>query len=250
MKNLRPKLIAFSIHLLISIIVIGLFLIIATQFWYPATLFNLENTWQALKILLPVDAILGPLLTLLLYIPGKKNLKLDLSIIAIIQLSALLYGAQVIYNQRPVIFTFDVKEFEIITAAELNQEKIPAENKLVKQPQQILISYALPPQNEEEVMHFLLNSITYQKDPARLYPVDDYTHIIKKAAINITTIKSSQVTEIKKLKSLQQQIDKNQNIHLFPLKGSLGDYTYVAIDLSKSKIIDYINIDMMKNNSK
>ena len=47
--------------------------------WFPGYLFELENVWQGLRILVPVDAILGPLLTLIIFVPGKKGLKGDFS---------------------------------------------------------------------------------------------------------------------------------------------------------------------------
>ncbi len=74
----RSKLYAFSIHLLFSATIIGIFMLIVTKFWFPDILFALENVWQGLQILIPTDAILGPVLTLVLFVPGKKGLVGDL----------------------------------------------------------------------------------------------------------------------------------------------------------------------------
>jgi hypothetical protein len=132
MQLWRMKLKAFTIHLLLSVFIISLFLLVVTQFWYPGLLFNLENVWQGLEILIPVDAILGPVLTLILFAPGKKNLKLDLSVIALIQIGALFYGGMLIYQQRPVALAFVVDRFETVLANEdyvkdirLKKSKLP-----------------------------------------------------------------------------------------------------------------------------
>ena len=82
-KHWRVKLFAFFIHLIFSAMIIGIFMLVVTQLWFPDILFALENTWQGLKILIPVDAILGPVLTFVLFVPGKKGLKIDLTLIAI-----------------------------------------------------------------------------------------------------------------------------------------------------------------------
>ena len=84
-KVWQLKLVAFFIHLLFSALLIGCFMIIVTQVWFPDVLFRLENVWEGLQILIPVDAILGPVLTLILFVPGKKGLLSDLIIIVVIR---------------------------------------------------------------------------------------------------------------------------------------------------------------------
>ena len=118
MTPLQIRFKAFGIHLALSIAVILIFLLIVTQFWYPGPLFKLEGVWQGLQILIPVDAVLDPILTLLLYVPGKKGLKLDLTIIAVLQVGALAYGGMLIYKQRPVAYAFVADRFGVVLASE------------------------------------------------------------------------------------------------------------------------------------
>jgi len=51
---------------------------------------------------------LGPLLTLAVFDPKKKELKRDLSIILLIQLSALFYGIYTVSVARPAYIVFAV----------------------------------------------------------------------------------------------------------------------------------------------
>ena len=52
-------------------------------------------------MLLAIDVIVGPLLSLLVYKEGKKTLKMDLSIIVLVQILAMSYGVYVIAQSRP-----------------------------------------------------------------------------------------------------------------------------------------------------
>ena len=105
-KLWKAKLAAFSVHIVFSATIIGIFMAFVTQIWFPGLLFKLEDVWEGLRILVPVDAILGPILTLILFVPGKKGLVGDLVIIALIQIAALIYGAYTIYDQRPEAIVF------------------------------------------------------------------------------------------------------------------------------------------------
>ena len=238
---IKEKFSAFITHLLLSVIVIGLFLVLVKQLWYPGSLFSLENVWDGLKILIPVDAILGPLLTLILFVPKKKNLYLDLSIVVSIQVLALAYGGWVIYGQRPVLLTFDVNEFQVVTAAEGVREKIPTKSLFRHSSDRILVAYALPPENKEEVIHFLSSGIAYQKDATRLRPASKYYETIKGAAIPFQALSDVKASNPIENQKAQQLKNSNDNIHLFRLRGSLGDHAIVAIDLKQGQIVEFLN---------
>jgi hypothetical protein len=88
---------------------------------YPAPLYKVEGARLAIQILVGVDVVLGPLLTLVVFKPGKPGLKFDMAIIIAIQLSAFIYGASVIISERPVIVSFAVDRFVVIPAAEAKE---------------------------------------------------------------------------------------------------------------------------------
>lgn len=92
---------AFAIHLGLSGIIFLALLAIFFFVWYPGALIHLGG-WQGIKIVAAVDLVLGPVLTLIVFNPIKKSLKMDLSIIAIIQATCLSYGVWVVEQQRPM----------------------------------------------------------------------------------------------------------------------------------------------------
>ena len=105
-------------HLIISATVIGCFFSVVFFIWYPNPYFSIEDTLNILVILFTVDVVLGPLLTFVVFKSGKPGLKTDLSIIGFIQIAALLYGASIIYTERPYFISFDYKQFFVVRASD------------------------------------------------------------------------------------------------------------------------------------
>jgi len=112
---------AFAIHLTASATFVGLFLGFTFFVLYPAPLFQVEGAKLPIQIMLGVDIVLGPLLTLVVFKPGKPGLKFDMAVIIAIQLAAFIYGASVIISERPAIVSFAVDRFVVIAAAETEE---------------------------------------------------------------------------------------------------------------------------------
>jgi len=119
------KIRAFLIHLFASVAVVGAFLLMVGLVWYPAPHLELSGVFGVITVLILVDIVLGPLLMLLVFKPGKPGLKTDLAIIFSVQIVAFLYGANTIYSQRPAYVVFVVDRFEVVSAAELKMSATP-----------------------------------------------------------------------------------------------------------------------------
>src|SRR4051812_8594224 len=97
---------ASGLHLLISILIGSAVLTLMLGLWYPEPLFQAMGGEGLLFILLGVDVALGPLVTLIVFKPAKRGLKLDLALIGAVQLAALLYGAHIMFVARPAFIAF------------------------------------------------------------------------------------------------------------------------------------------------
>ena len=84
--------------------------------WFPTPLANAEGVTRIFWMLLIIDVILGPLLTLLVYKEGKKTLKMDLCIIILLQIIALGYGLYNIAQSRPVWIVQNGSIFQLVRA--------------------------------------------------------------------------------------------------------------------------------------
>lgn len=120
-KSFRIK--YFLSHLVISFIVASLSLYLVFFVWYPAPFDVALGVGHIILIMLAIDVTLGPLLTLVLAKEGKKGLKFDLAVIAIMQLSALFYGLYSVEKGRPVWVAFDHNRFELVQKYMINREK-------------------------------------------------------------------------------------------------------------------------------
>lgn len=101
-------------HLVISFAIALLSLYLVFYVWYPAPLDKAAGVSGIILIMLSIDVMLGPLLTLVLAKEGKKGLKFDLIVIAIVQLLALSYGLYSVDKGRPVAIAFDINRFELV----------------------------------------------------------------------------------------------------------------------------------------
>ena len=107
---------AFAIHMAISLVIFFILLVCITQYWYPGILFDTGNGWKAIGMIVGIDLILGPLLTLIVFNPKKNSLKFDLSVIALVQTVALIYGTWTIHQTRPIALAFINSSFLTIYA--------------------------------------------------------------------------------------------------------------------------------------
>lgn len=110
-------------HLLISSLIALASLYLVFFIWYPAPFDMALGVENIILIMLGIDVTLGPLLTLVLAKEGKKGLKFDLVVIAILQLSALFYGLYSVEKGRPVWVAFDHSRFELVQKYMIDREK-------------------------------------------------------------------------------------------------------------------------------
>jgi hypothetical protein len=117
---------ASGIHLLLSAAIVGAVVLVMLTVWYPWPLFEAVGGSRLIFILASVDVTIGPLITLIIFKSGKKSLKFDLSVIALLQFTALCYGVQVVYHARPIYLVFTVDRFELVMARDIDPKDLAA----------------------------------------------------------------------------------------------------------------------------
>lgn len=135
--TMKIRLKAFAVHFLISAVVVGIALALTYGLWYRPPFSYIENVTAVILVLAVVDLVMGPLMTFIVYNPGKKTLKMDLAIIGLVQLGALLYGMSVIYEARPVYAVYAGGRFSTASASEFEEAelaKAPADSPYLKFP--------------------------------------------------------------------------------------------------------------------
>jgi len=118
------RLSAALVHLTISFAIATILFALAWFVYYPAPTFVAIGGFDVFLLLVGIDVILGPLLTLLVFKSGKRSLKFDLAVIALLQLAALIYGASKIYEARPVFIAALGSKFQLVQATEVNDGNV------------------------------------------------------------------------------------------------------------------------------
>ena len=125
---------AFSLHLLSSATVLTLILGCLYFGWYRWPGWYLTDVTRVVLVMVCVDVVLGPTLTLIIANQKKSRRELarDIGIIVAVQLCALGYGSVSLWNGRPLYYAFSesvlqmVQDYDIdAKEAQLGREQNP-----------------------------------------------------------------------------------------------------------------------------
>lgn len=117
---------AFSIHLGLSALVAAAAAAVVLFVWYPPPYFAALHAWDVARTRLLVFLAAGPLLTLILFKPGKRGLAFDVVVVAVLQVVALVHGLAVLHRDRPQFMVFAVDRFFVLTERDLPPETLAA----------------------------------------------------------------------------------------------------------------------------
>ena len=121
-----PSLGAAAKHLLISSGVALLAAALVFGLWYPYPYRSISGGRDLFTLLISIDLVIGPLLTLCVFSPRKPRAELwrDLGVIVILQIAALGYGLHSVHQARPVFLAFEGNRFRAVSAAELDPAQL------------------------------------------------------------------------------------------------------------------------------
>jgi hypothetical protein len=174
---------ASGLHLLISVAIAAVALAVMLLVWYPRPLFEACGGTGLLYILIGVDVVIGPLITLVVFRLGKRGLRFDLVVIALLQLSALFYGCYVMFEARPVYIVLVKGQFEVVTAVEMLPEQLaqarrPEYRKLPLDGPQLVYAELTDGERQEVIMSVLSGGPDIQHRSKHFVP---YAERIKEA---------------------------------------------------------------------
>ena len=155
-----PRVHAFLIHLAISLIIFLIPLYLIVFHWYPLPFFYTDGGWNGIKIIAGVHLIIGPLLTLIVYKPGKPGLKFDLTLIGLAQAAALTWGVWVTYTERPVAIVYTLNYFTPISEKLLTKMEFPLETLIMYGDKTPVPIYADLPQDPEQHQKYLVQALS------------------------------------------------------------------------------------------
>lgn len=181
MSRFRVAARAAGIHSLCSVVVACLAAWVVFAVWYAYPYGELSGGRTLFFLVVLVDVVCGPLLTLVLFNLKKtrKELWFDLGLVALIQLSALGYGVWTVWQARPLFLVLEVDRYKVIAAPDVDAAALAALPAHLKPswligPQTVSIR---PAKNAEEHNTVLFEASTGGRDygarPEFYVPYDD-----------------------------------------------------------------------------
>ena len=112
---------AAGVHLAISLAVAALAALLVFFVWYPYPYREISGGRELFLLVVVVDVIMGPLMTLAVFNLKKprKELRRDLAVIGLLQLAALVYGLWTVAIARPVHLVFEIDRFRVVHAVDV-----------------------------------------------------------------------------------------------------------------------------------
>ena len=169
---------AFAAHIAISVLIFLVLGSVIYFFWYPGFLFESDGGTEGIKLIAGVDFLIGPFLTLCVYKLGKRGLRFDLTMIALLQTACLSYGMWTVWQTRPVALVYTMGSFRSISYQVFVDYGVsPDEVPLLQQrwPSWVAVKIGkeeIPPFKSPIDQFYFQNALNFHTE--RYAPFDDY----------------------------------------------------------------------------
>jgi hypothetical protein len=161
---------AAAVHSVCTVLVAAAAAWLVFGVWYAYPYRELSGGRELFLLVVAVDVVCGPLLTFVLFNPEKsrRELCMDLGLVAIVQLAALGYGMWTVLQARPLFLVHEVDRFKVVSAPDLAPQALDALTAQLKPkfwmgPQTVGIR---PPKSVEEHNNVLFEAAAGGRDYA------------------------------------------------------------------------------------
>jgi hypothetical protein len=228
---MRFRLKAFSLHLLSSATALTLILGSLYFGWYRWPGWHLTDVTTVVLVMVCVDVVLGPTLTLIVANQKKSRRELtrDIGIIVVVQLCALTYGSVSLWNGRPLYYAFSESVLQLVQAYDIDSKD--AEIGRQQNPALAPHWYSLPrwiwaplPQNAEESREIVVSAVTGGDDvvslPKYFKPWEDGLLSLRHQLKKVDDVAYFAKSEKKKLKDRMRAAGlPDDQLNTMPLTG-------------------------------
>jgi len=198
---MTPRIKAFTSHLVASALIALAAVVIVFHLWHPAPLHTAVGVTHIFLIVIAVDAIIGPLLTLLIYKVGKKTLAIDLTMITLLQLFALYYGLSSVAEGRPAWLVFAVDRFDLVRILDIDERKLDQAELKYQHPSLLgpqwvsAINPTDPEERNELIMESVFAGVDIAQRPNLYAPLNSQKAEIQKRLLELSALSSFNATD-------------------------------------------------------
>jgi hypothetical protein len=248
MPNRMTRWGAAGVHLALTFLVATTVFAIIFLVWYPGVLFESAGGRTLFMLIAFVDATIGPLLTAVVFKPGKKGLVFDLAVIAVLQVAALAYGTWVLFESRPAYIVFTRDRFDLVRANELNvlPGSNPGANAYARPPLggPMRVGTRLPKDQDQQYRLFVSGAAgqDVQSFPQYYVSYDDVRDEVKAHAAPIAKLRSLNPQSAAEIDRIVAQSGKpEQGLGFLPMRAGKADLA-VLVDRQHGDVIDIANL--------
>jgi hypothetical protein len=233
---------AAPIHLALSVLVAAAVFAVVYFVWYPGALFAGAGGWNLLLLIASVDVTIGPLITLIVFVPGKPGLKFDLAFIAVAQFSALIYGLHVLYESRPAWIVYVKDRFELVRANQIDERerakaKPPFNALSITGPHLVGAEQPKNPDEQFRIMMTAAQGFDLQTYPQYFVPYDAVRGEVKAHAKPLSQLRELNPREREQVDGISAKVHRPaKDLGFLPLRAGPKDL---------SVIVDRVNGDFL-----
>ena len=161
---------AAGIHFVSSCLLAVLASALVFLVWYPYPYRDLSGGKELFLLIISVDIVCGPLLTLVLFNPKKPRAELwrDMTLVVTIQLAALGYGLNTVWQARPLYLVLEIDRFKVVTRPVVDELALSQLPSLLKTPwwSGPLLVGIRAPKNDQEREKVMFDAVQGGRDYA------------------------------------------------------------------------------------
>lgn len=241
---------AACIHLGVSLSIAALAAAVVFGLWYPYPYREISGGRSLFLLVVFVDVVMGPLITLVIFNRNKprRELMTDFLVVGLLQLAALSYGIWTVFVARPVHLVFEYNRMAVVHAIDVDPALLSkAPRELQKLPMTGPTAIALRPfKNSAEQIDATIAAMGGAPLPARSdlwQPYrDSVVDILKEAkpAAELETRFPSQVSVIHR--AVESTGKTVPQLRYLPLLGRNNAWT-VLLDAATAEPAGFIPLD-------
>lgn len=247
----KASLIAGSVHLAVSAAVAALAASLVFLLWFPYPYRELTSGKELFLLIVGIDIVCGPLLTVILFNPKKSRREIvqDLGLVALIQLAALFYGLHSISQARPVYVAFEVDRFQVITVADIQKENLHPENgglHILPWTGPRFIGTRQPSNNQEylESLNLSLNGIAPSMRPDWWQPYESSKISVLEKSQSVGVLRSKHASQAILINQAIKESGLNEeDVGWLPLTSFLRNDWIIFINKKTAEAIAFAHID-------
>jgi hypothetical protein len=239
---------AAGIHLAISLAIAALAALLVFFVWYPYPYREISGG-RELFLLVVVDVIMGPLMTLAVFNLNKprKELRRDLAVIGVLQLAALVYGLWTVAVARPVHLVYEIDRFRVVHAIDIEPAMLKEASPEFQQlplmgPTLLSVRNFRDNKEKTDITLLELAGVPLGSLPNMWQAYEIAASKIIAAAKPVNELKTRFPARSTEIKAALKSVPASTPIGYIPLQ-SRGAFWTVLIDLNTAQPVGYLPLD-------